>query len=96
MACRNEFSSASPFPAMSKAVPWSGDVRMMGSPAVKFTPSSIESYDSAMELGGSGLTPDAHMRALEAVTREDVVNCAKRLLLHSTYFLEGGSSHEAD
>ena len=60
------------------------------------TPSSIESYESAMELGSSGLTPDAHMRALEAVTREDVVNCAKRLLLHSTYFLEGGSSHEAD
>ena len=60
------------------------------------TPSSIESYDSAMELGGSGLTPDAHMRALEAVTREDVVSCAKRLRLHSTYFLEGGGSHGAD
>lgn len=60
------------------------------------TPSSIESYDSAMELGGSGLTPDAHIRALEAVTREDVVSCAKRLQLHSTYFLEGGGSHGAD
>src|SRR5215207_11361286 len=31
---------ATPLPAMSKAVPWSGEVRMKGSPRVTFTPSS--------------------------------------------------------
>ena len=34
--------------AISNAVPWSGEVRTMGSPAVKFTPSS-----KAMALKGS-------------------------------------------
>ena len=29
---------ATPFPAISKAVPWSTDVRMMGNPSVMFTP----------------------------------------------------------
>ena len=32
--------SASPRPAMSKAVPWSGEVRTKGRPSVTFTPSS--------------------------------------------------------
>src|SRR5581483_9386107 len=31
---------ARPVPAMSKAVPWSGEVRMKGSPSVTLTPSS--------------------------------------------------------
>lgn len=31
---------ATPFPAMSKAVPWSGDVRTKGRPSVTFTPRS--------------------------------------------------------
>ncbi len=31
-------SLAIPLPAMSKAVPWSTDVRMMGKPRVMFTP----------------------------------------------------------
>lgn len=58
------------------------------------SPSAIEGYYAAMELGASGLTPETHMQALERVTREDVVSCAKELHLHSTYFLEGGSTHE--
>ena len=32
-------TSALPVPAMSKAVPWSGEVRMIGKPNVTFTPS---------------------------------------------------------
>src|SRR5690625_4929309 len=31
---------AFPWPAILNAVPWSGDVRTIGSPAVKFTPDS--------------------------------------------------------
>ena len=46
MAAANRIASvmlrllAVPFPATSKAVPWSTDVRMKGSPTVTFTPSS--------------------------------------------------------
>jgi predicted Zn-dependent peptidase len=38
-----------------------------------------------------GLTPEAYMEAVKAVTLEDVVACAKSLKLHSTYFLKGES-----
>ena len=37
-ASLNELWSAFPWPAISKAVPWSGDVRTWLRPAVKFTP----------------------------------------------------------
>src|SRR3546814_12152066 len=40
---------ASPFPAMSKAVPWSGEVRTMGRPSVLLTPSSKRSVLSRSE-----------------------------------------------
>ena len=33
-----EVESAMPWPAMSKAVPWSGEVRTMGKPSVTLTP----------------------------------------------------------
>ena len=39
MALRIDCASALSCPAMSKAVPWSGEVRTFDSPAVKFTPS---------------------------------------------------------
>ena len=39
---------ATPLPAMSGAVPWSGDVRMNGSPSVRFTPLS-----KAINLNGA-------------------------------------------
>lgn len=59
-------------------------------------PSAMEGYYAAMELGGSGLTPQAHMEALERVTKEDVARVAETLRLHSTYFLEGDASHGED
>ena len=37
-----EEASACPVPAISNAVPWSGDVRMKGRPIVTFTPSPKE------------------------------------------------------
>ena len=42
MAARIERGSAWSRPAISKAVPWSGEVRTTLSPAVKLTPSSKE------------------------------------------------------
>lgn len=60
--------------------------------AVPDSPSAIEGYDSAMALGGSGLTQQAHMAALRAVGLEDVVRCARSLELHTTYFLKGAKA----
>ena len=37
IAALKEFGFAIPFPAISNAVPWSGDVRIKFRPAVKFT-----------------------------------------------------------
>ena len=54
-------------------------------------PGSIEGYYATAALSGMGLTPDAYMAALEAVTPEDVVAAAGTLRLHSTYFLKGGN-----
>ena len=39
---------ATPWPAMSKAVPWSTEVRMIGSPSATFTPPSKSSSLSGM------------------------------------------------
>ena len=55
------------------------------------SPGSIEGYYATAALSGMGLTPEAYMEAVKAVTLEDVVACAKSLKLHSTYFLKGES-----
>jgi len=36
-----------------------------------------------------GLTPNAYMEAVEAVTLEQAVAAAKTLEIHTTYFLKG-------
>jgi predicted Zn-dependent peptidase len=54
------------------------------------SPGSIEGYYATAALSGLGLTPDAYMQAVEAVTKEQVVAAANTLKLHSTYFLKGG------
>ncbi len=55
------------------------------------SPGSIEGYYSTAALSGLGLTPEEYKTAVEAVTREDVVACARAMKLHSAYFLKGGS-----
>ncbi len=55
------------------------------------SPGSIEGFYATAALSGLGLTPAEYMAAVENVTREDVVSCAKQMKLHSTYFLKGGS-----
>ncbi|MBQ2928075.1 MAG: insulinase family protein [Oscillospiraceae bacterium] len=55
------------------------------------SPGAIEGYYSTAALSGLAFTHAAYMRAVEAVTVEDVVRCANLLQLHTTYFLKGGS-----
>ena len=55
------------------------------------SPGSIEGYYGTAALSGMGMTPAEYMEKAEAVTLEDVVSCAKKLTLHTTYFLKGGS-----
>ena len=55
------------------------------------SPGAIEGYYATAALSGLAFTHGEYMAAVEAVTVEDVVACAKELRLHSTYFLKGGS-----
>lgn len=59
--------------------------------SVPDSPGALESYYSSMVLGGSGLDPQAHRKALEAVTPEDLTRAADSLTPHSTCFLKGVS-----
>ena len=51
------------------------------------SPSAIEGYYSTAALSGVRLTPQAHMQALNDVTCEQVAAVARKLKLHTTYFL---------
>ena len=55
------------------------------------SPGSIEGYYATAALSGLCFSHGDYMAAVEAVTREAVVDCAKGLQLHTTYFLKGGS-----
>lgn len=55
------------------------------------SPGAIEGYYATAALSGLRFTHSEYMAAVEAVTLEDVVACAKELQLHTTYFLKGGS-----
>ena len=53
------------------------------------SPGAIEGYYSTAALSGMKLTPVAYMAAVEQVTAEQVAEAAKKLQLHTTYFLKG-------
>jgi len=55
------------------------------------SPGAIEGYYATAALSGLRFSHSGYMAAVEAVTVEDVVACAKQLQLHTTYFLKGGS-----
>lgn len=55
------------------------------------SPGAIEGYYATAALSGMGLSVPQYMEAVEAVSRKDVVDAAKTLSLHSTYFLKGVS-----
>ena len=55
------------------------------------SPGAIEGYYATAAISGMKMTPGEYMKAVEAVTREQVVAAANSLQLHTTYFLKGGS-----
>jgi len=55
------------------------------------SPGAIEGYYSTAALSGLAFSHEGYMEAVEALTVEDVVRCAKQLQLHTTYFLKGES-----
>ena len=55
------------------------------------SPGAIEGYYATAALSGMKMTPAEYMAAIEAVTKEQVVEAANSLMLHTTYFLKGGS-----
>ena len=55
------------------------------------SPGAIEGYYATAALSGMQMTPEEYMKAVEAVTKEQVVAAANSLQLHTTYFLKGGS-----
>ena len=59
--------------------------------AASDSPGSIESFYSTAALSGLNLDPGSYMLAISRVTREQVVEAAASLKLHSTYFLKGES-----
>ena len=52
-------------------------------------PASIENYYASAALSGLTLTPEAYMAAVEQVTVQQVAQAAKKLELHTVYFLKG-------
>ena len=59
--------------------------------SVPDSPGSIENFVSTAALSGLAFSREGYMEAVEKVTLEDVVSCANRVALNTTYFLKGGS-----
>ena len=55
------------------------------------SPGAIEGYYATAALSGMGMTPEAYMAAVNAVTAQQVVAAANTVQLHTTYFLKGVS-----
>lgn len=55
------------------------------------SPGAIEGFYATAALSGLAFTHSEYMTAVEAVTVENVVSCAQKVQLHTTYFLKGGS-----
>ena len=53
------------------------------------SPGAIEGYYATATLSGQDADPEAHSRAIEKVTAEDVARVAKTLLYHSSFVLKG-------
>ena len=52
------------------------------------SPGAIENYYATAALSGMAMTPDAYIRAVEAVTADAVAAAAQTVQLHTTYFLK--------
>lgn len=52
-------------------------------------PGSIESYEFVMAVGRTPLTPEEYRQRVQSVSLSQVIEAAKTLKLHTTYFLKG-------
>ena len=50
---------------------------------------SIESFEYSMAMSNLNLTQDEYIRRVQSVTLEQVIETAKSLKLHTTFFLKG-------
>jgi len=53
------------------------------------SPSAIESYEFVMAVGKTPLTTEEYRRRIQSVDLSQVIDMAKTLTLHTTYFLKG-------
>lgn len=53
------------------------------------SPSAIEAYEFVMAVGKTPLTTEEYRRKVQSVDLSQVINAAKSLALHTTYFLKG-------
>ena len=53
------------------------------------SPGAIEGYYAVAALSGLPLTPEDYIRAVEETTLEDVAEAARKVQLHTVYFLRG-------
>ena len=83
-ACRNGDITESELKAAKEAI-------LSSLRATHDSPGAIEGFYATAALSGLCYTHEAYMQAVEAVTAEDVVDCAKLLQLHTTYFLKGAA-----
>ena len=83
-ACRNGEISEAELKAAKEAI-------LSSLRATHDSPGAIEGYYATAALSGLAFTHGGYMEAVEDVTVEKVVACAKQLQLHTTYFLKGGS-----
>jgi predicted Zn-dependent peptidase len=56
------------------------------------SPGAIEGYYATAALSCLAFSHSDYMKAVEAVTVEEVAQCAKLLQLHTTYFLKGAAN----
>ena len=80
--CREGHISREELTAAKEAV-------LSGLRGVLDSPASIEGYFSTAALSGAAMTLEEYRRAVEAVTVADAVAAARRVALHSEFFLEG-------
>lgn len=63
---------------------------------VSDSPSGLDSYYFRRDMAGIGLTPSESIDMVKAVTREDIMNIAKRTVPDTVYFLGGSECEEAE
>lgn len=63
---------------------------------VSDSPSGLDNYYFRRDMAGIGLTPSESIDMVMAVTREDIMNIAKRIVPDTVYFLGGSECEEAE